>query len=278
MCVFALALGPALADDDDDDGGPKTRTVKCDKGKSIQKKLDKSKPGDTVVVRGVCTENITMSVPGVTLMAEAAGDGITAASSNVITVRTIDVTISGLTITGGSTGIAVLRGGSASISGNHVSGASGTGIVITHNSYGRIVGNTSTGNGSDGAVVRQGSGADVHGNNLNSNGDDGLSVQASAVDADGNEMKDNDDEGLESVNSRVNLSQDSRTGVFSDLPNTMTGNGNNGLRCVSYSSISTGGVKQDFGDISTNTGGDFGGGLCVVFDLGNADPVLNSLP
>ena len=39
-------------------GNAKTRKVRCDKGQSLQKKVDKAKPGDTVLITGVCNENV----------------------------------------------------------------------------------------------------------------------------------------------------------------------------------------------------------------------------
>ena len=103
-------------DDDDDDDGGRTRTVKCDKGRSIQKKIDKSKPGDTVKVKGSCTENVIIRVDDLTLVCDP-GASISSASGTTIAVLATDVRISDCTITGdsvGGIGVAIFRSSSAS--------------------------------------------------------------------------------------------------------------------------------------------------------------------
>ena len=61
---MAVAVGDDDDDDDDDDDGPRGRqvTVDCDRGRSLQKAIDRAKPGLTIIVKGTCREHVSVMV------------------------------------------------------------------------------------------------------------------------------------------------------------------------------------------------------------------------
>lgn len=151
--AIPLVISPASAevdDDDDDNGtGSTVHLVNCDRGRSIQNKLDIAKDGDTVLVSGYCVENINIDKDRIKLIAKTSGATITAATNDFATIRVrgSQATVSGFTIVGGRLGIQLLRGGSAVIESNDISGATSTsGILLTQNSYAQIGSNASNGN------------------------------------------------------------------------------------------------------------------------------------
>src|SRR6266567_6094750 len=97
-----------------------TVTVDCDAGDRLQTAVDAARPGDTILVRGVCAENVTARDETARLTIDGQGSATIRgpnAGSATITVLGRSITIRGFTITGGRQGIIVLRGGSALIAG-----------------------------------------------------------------------------------------------------------------------------------------------------------------
>ncbi len=147
MCLFALALGPSMADDDDDDDR-RSRIVKCDKGKSLQKRLDKAKDGATIKVRGICEESIVIDKNRLTLMCKPGGGitGGTARSAVVVYSQNVTITGCDISIGGGTVGaIAVLRNGSAIITDNTIAGGAANGVTTSQGGYARVLDNTISG-------------------------------------------------------------------------------------------------------------------------------------
>ncbi len=62
---FLLALGVCFLTSAQ--GQAKVINVKCDEGKTIQKKVSKAKDGDTITVSGTCTEIVTITTPTASL-------------------------------------------------------------------------------------------------------------------------------------------------------------------------------------------------------------------
>ncbi len=243
MCVLLIGMGGlAVADDDDDDDRGKTHKVKCYKGKSIQKKLDKAKPGDTVTVYGSCDESVTMRTDRVTLdcksLANASITGSGAAASTVGVIAR-NVVVKNCTIARGDSTIntlSVLRSGSAVVTDNLLDGAS-----VSQSSYGRFTGNEITGATGTGFVVTGSSWADLFDNNIHDNVGNGVV----ATSASGMSVVDNIITGHDGTRRAgimvINGSLARFTHVsFGSAPNVITGN-SRGIACFSNSNLDFGG-------------------------------------
>jgi hypothetical protein len=130
--------GLALADRD-------SVIVDCASDLGIQDALGKKNPDRplTVVVKGACSENVTVQHDDVTL----AGDG--GSISGGITIDGARrVVVTGLTITNPTgDGVTVTNGGSAAIGNNHIDDNAGYGIFVRHASFAIVNDNTLLRNG-----------------------------------------------------------------------------------------------------------------------------------
>jgi len=230
----------------------KTIKVDCDKGKTIQKKVDKAKPGDVIEVSGTCNERVSIGEQLHNITIDGGGTATiisTDPTRSTILVRGTGIIIKGFTITGGSNGIILVRGGMARIVFNTIENNFSRGISLQEGSSARIgfllardtvaSPNNIINNARDGIRVQIGSSARIVGNNISNNGDDGIEVSRGsyAIISD-NDIDGNGDEGIE-VNrmSGVNLGSDSGDGIF-QKPNRsdVTPNGDFGftgfLRCL----------------------------------------------
>ena len=265
MCVFALALGPSMADDDDDDdndGRGETHTVNCDEDKSIQRKVDRSRPGDTVKVKGSCTENVIIRVDNLTLVC-VYGASISWASGTAIIVRANDVQISDCTITGTSgsgSGVLVDRSSSAVLTDNTISGFRSA-VTITQASYGRLIGTAqapdapsqSFTDNRTGVGVTGSSHVDVVRNHISDNSRDGLFLSRnSSADIVGNDFTDNGNRGVSLF--RSSAGEFSTDITFGGEANRISGNGDDGIGCFDNGAVRFG-VAQVF--TGGNTGDNF---------------------
>jgi parallel beta-helix repeat protein len=248
--------------------GATTVTFDCNKGGAVGPILTRLKPGDVVLVRGTCQENILIQpeLQRITLDGQRKAT-IKAADARRPAIQVLgrEVTIKGFTVTGGSFGIAINRGATAVIDNNTIEHAAVAGLEVSHNSFARVISNTIQNNegigimvlgsssvhigvwytddkiprpnviknnGGDGILVLRSSTARIIGNTLSGNRRNGLTVQqASHADVAGNVFNDNGKQGILVVgNSGVNLA-DSAMRLF-EQPNTTTApNGLFGLRC-----------------------------------------------
>lgn len=86
LLLFVLALvAPALADEG-------VKSVRCDKGQTLTKALEKAQPGDTLLISGTCHERVTVAVDHITLDGQGGavidgGGGGPAEFSAVLTVN-----------------------------------------------------------------------------------------------------------------------------------------------------------------------------------------------
>jgi len=271
-----------------------TVEVDCNSGGVVALVLGRVKPGDALMIRGICRENIVIQpeVQRITI------DGLGKASVHApdarqpaIQVLGREITIKGLTVTGGLFGVAVNRGASAVIDHNAIRNAGHSGIEVSQNSFGRIINNTieenrlngifvlgsasvhigvmSTGdtvpspnvmqnNGEDGIAVMRASTARIIGNTLSGNRRNGLTVQqTSHAEVAGNVFNGNRQHGIwVAGNSVVNLA-DSVTRIF-ERPNATTApNGSFGILCEmgAYIDGSIGSVRGSRGikDVSDKT-------------------------
>lgn len=245
-----------------------TVNVDCNKGGAVGPILSRLKPGDVVLVRGTCQENILIQseLQRITLDGQRKAT-IKAADARRPAIQVLgrEVTIKGFTVTGGSFGIAINRGATAVIDNNTIEHAAVAGVEVSHNSFARVINNivqnnegngilvlgsssvhigvwytddkvprpnNIQNNGVDGIQVLRSSTARIIGNTLNGNRRNGLTVQqASHADVAGNVFNENGQHGILVMgNSGVNLA-DSAMRLF-ERPNTTTApNGVFGIRC-----------------------------------------------
>lgn len=169
-----------------------SRLVDCAAGGKVQSAVDAAHPGDTILVRGVCAENLRIldEVARITL------DGQQSATihgpnrgANTILVAGRNITIKGFTISGGRNGVAVLRGGMALIDSNTIQENAENGINVAQHSFAGIVNNTIQLNHDAGIRMLDGSSARVgfmdlaqpaRGNVISMNGAEGVLVQGSS--------------------------------------------------------------------------------------------------
>lgn len=109
LFLSALLLVPLSVSGDSHDNG--RRSVNCDRGQTLNRVLATVRPGDTVHVSGVCTETITITTNGLTLIGE---DGATidagGSDENVVTIDGArDVSITNFTIQNGNEGILAIN-------------------------------------------------------------------------------------------------------------------------------------------------------------------------
>src|SRR6266705_2575719 len=89
-------------------GEAATFTVDCDAKGKIQEKLELAKPGDTVLVSGTCSENVTIPSEVVRITLDGQGKTVIKApgtTADAIFIRGKDIMVKGFTLTGGRDGI-----------------------------------------------------------------------------------------------------------------------------------------------------------------------------
>ncbi len=140
---------------------PQTRQVDCSTGGNIQEAID-SVPVQlplTVDITGTCTEAVRFSRDNVTLRAASPGAGLAAPAPGDSTLwleGARHVSLEGLTLSGGGSGINAVNGASFSASGLHVTDAF-DGVAAFGSSYGLLDGVTIENSGSSGLNVGSGS-------------------------------------------------------------------------------------------------------------------------
>jgi len=247
------------------------KLLACGAGQTIGGFLGNLVSGDTLLVTGLCDENLFIpeALNRITLDGQGTAtiNGVDGTLPTVLVSGATDITIRGFTITGGASGIVTNQAGSTLLDSNTVRNTGGSAVVVTERSFSQMIDNTIEDNPnhgvyvSDNSVARIGflSGSDaapspntiqnnggdgVHGarssivlavgNTVSSNGDDGFDINRfSQGDIAKNTIDDNTDQGIEvSDNSGVNLGSDT-TNDFFDEPNiTTTNNVDFGIRCT----------------------------------------------
>lgn len=245
-------------------------SVDCDAGGGINRALNNLTPGDVVLIHGTCSENVVIESEVQRITIDGQGTAAVKppdARQPAIQVIGREITIRGLTTSGGFSGIAINRGGTAVIDHNTIENASEMGLEVSQNSFGRIINNTIRHSGADGILVLgsasahigvlrtddrvpspnqilenggngirvlRASTARVIGNAIADNRRSGLSVQqASHADVAGNTFNANHEHAIRvGGNSVVNLA-DSAMGLFTQPNKTTLPNGLFGIRCES---------------------------------------------
>lgn len=190
--VLFCAPGIAFAD-------AETKVVDCASGDSIQRPIDKRNPDKslTLLIRGVCTENVTVNRDDVSLVGEG---GTVNGNINILGARR--VVIRALTVTN----------------------PTGAGISATDNAAVTVEDSTLERNGTEGIIVRNGAHATILRNSLSNNGQAGVPDTGRGIDV----------RHSGSVDARNNTILNNRSdgvGVFNNAyarltENTIEGNGN----------------------------------------------------
>jgi len=149
---FAMAEGGTL------------QKVNCQKGETIQNKLDEAKAGDVIEVSGTCNENLVIrkELHDITLD----GQGVATIDGPDSTQPTIDIRgkgiiVRGFTITGGLNGIKIHHSATASIDGNRIDKTGRRAIVVVYDSSARILNNTIQNNPRGGILIHTNSRAHI---------------------------------------------------------------------------------------------------------------------
>ncbi len=245
-----------------------TKKIDCSAGAAIASVLSELKPGDVVLVQGRCRENVLIQSEVQRIVFDGQ-DKTTIealdAGRPAVQVLGREITIRNFTVVGGTFGIAINRGATATLDHNLVRNAMNSGFEVSHNSFARIVNNTSEHNqqhgilvlGSasvhigivatddkvpgpnqvrdnklDGIQILRAATARIIGNTISRNGRNGLTVlQASHADVAGNIFDANAATGIRVVgNSGVNLA-DSAMLLFVHPNTTSVPNGQFGIQC-----------------------------------------------
>ena len=235
-----------------------TAAVDC-AGQSLQTAINAAVNGDTITVTGTCVENVFIREELNRITLDGGGSAVINGpntSNPTVTVRGREIVVRGFTITGGSDGVQIHRGGTAIVDGNTIQDTARNGILVIQNGYGRIINNTIQNNPEEGIVVSENSSARIgvltsqdptpSANTIQSNGANGIVVlrssfaaivgntitgntldgirvvRASQADIASNTINSNSENGILVVqNSVINLGNDTGTGI-ADMPNTTT--------------------------------------------------------
>jgi len=224
IVLTALLFLPAVIEAAD-------RALDCSTG-TINAFLPRLRPGDRLLVSGTCNENVTIGARYTNITLENQGAATingTNLTANTIVVQGRSITIKGFTITGGSRGIIVNRGGSATIDGNDIHNTGSDGIQVSENATARIINNNIHDNPDDGINVAENSSAhigfvtgtdtDASPNTIQNNTGDGIQVNASSsARIVGNTVSGNTGNG-------ISVGDNSRADIASNVINSNTGHG-----------------------------------------------------
>jgi parallel beta-helix repeat protein len=246
-----------------------TKRVNCNSSGTLNSAIGKLKPGDTLLVSGVCNETVFIGPELSRVVLDGQGTATINgpdAGTNTVTIRGRGITIRGFTITGGNRGIQVGRGGEATIDGNTIESTGGEGIQVFNGASARILNNTIQNNpdhgifivgtsmadigisaasqavpdtntiqnnSGDGILVSRGSSARIMGNTISNNTSSGIAVDSNSVaDTASNTINANGDNGIHVLrNSSVRLGRDNGTTLTTAPNSTTVNNVGAGVRC-----------------------------------------------
>ena len=212
---------------------------------TLQRAIDSLDPGDTLIVRGTCNENVVIDEGHRNISIDGQGSAIIDGSGNpnaaTVSVRGRSVAIKGFTIIGGRHGVAYLNGGTGLVDGNQIRNATTHGVGTFNNSFATIVNNTIENSGVNGICVCEHSGADIgfrgdfattaSPNNIHHNSANGIVVaDASYAEIESNFINNNAGAGIivdNSASAKIGF-QSGPTGTFASA-NTIENNGNRGI-------------------------------------------------
>ena len=234
---------------------------------ALQARLRTLKPGDTLLVNGICNENviITEDLQHIILNGQGVATvGGPDAGAPTITVRGRGITIRGFfSITGGQDAIRIERGGTATIADNTIQNSGRNGILVIENASARIVNNMIQNNPAHGISVSRSSSVHVGfltidtpagPNTIQTNGGVGVFVgNSSSAHIVSNVIQGNTVDG-------IRVQQLSHAQISG---NTIDNNGESGVVVLEYSGVNLGSSPSPFFDVPNDTtpgseNGDFG--------------------
>jgi parallel beta-helix repeat protein len=261
-----------------------THTLTCGPEKTIGQAIKTLKPGDTLLVSGICNENLAIGqeVHRITLDGQGTAAINGDSSANAVTVTGTGITIRGFVITGGAPqGVAVVDGGSAVIDGNTIQNADRNGIAVFRNSSADIINNTIQSNPLAGIAIQYSSSARIGWvgppnnrvsapNTIQNNGAQGIQVyRSSSAQIFSNTIQNNGSHG-------VFVDRSAQAEIAACV---ITGNAGDGIRGMRNAGVDIGtdatGATPQFDD-NTNTGTNLGFGVSCSID-GFVDGRLGAL-
>jgi parallel beta-helix repeat protein len=265
LALAALFLWPSASVGRAESG---THALTCGPEKTIGQSIKMLKPGDTLLVRGTCNENVSLGqeVDRITLDGQGTATINGDSSANAVTVTGRGITIRGFVITGGAPqAISVADGGSAVIDGNTIQYAARNGIAVFRNSSADILNNTIQNNPLAGIAIQSNSSARIGWlgppnnrvsapNTIQNNGAQGIQVyRSSSAQIFSNTIQNNGSQG-------VFVDRNSQAEIAAC---TITGNAGDGILGMRNAGVdigtdATGATPQFDDDTNTGTNGGFG--------------------
>jgi parallel beta-helix repeat protein len=187
------------------------RAVDCDKGGVIMKALEKIGPGETLFISGVCAENVEVGDGFRHITLDGGGTAAISAPDPTLDALRIygdQVTVRGLTISGGRDGINLRGAMGAVIEGNVLENNAAAGLNVHRISWATVKDNVIRHNGTFGIMVYENSNARIgftenaqptpNPNLIERNANFGIFVsRSSQADIAGNTIRDNGANGIQ---------------------------------------------------------------------------------
>jgi len=238
MLGVALLLGPAIhpahAGHGDDHDHAKDVVVDCTRGKTITKALatgHAQRTPLTVLVKGLCHENVTITADDVTLRGITPDAGISGVDPDLNTVTIIGasrVALHELAITNGRNGVAGVDGAGYETKQCHVHHNANNGILVNRGSNGMVNNNLVENNGARGVGIVDGSSATVINNTVRLNGTRGVEVESNSNGRIGLTKRNQPAGNLITLNGEEGIEVANGSNGFI-YANTITANGQDGL-------------------------------------------------
>ncbi|MDH4192399.1 MAG: right-handed parallel beta-helix repeat-containing protein, partial [Betaproteobacteria bacterium] len=212
---------------------------------TLQRAIDALDPGDTLIVRGTCYENVMIGERHRNIVIDGQGAAVIDGSGNpnaaTVSVRGRSVAIKGFTIIGGRHGVQYANGGTGLVDGNQIRYAANHGVGVFNNSFATIVNNTIEQSGVNGICICEHSASDIgfrgdfatqaSPNVVRHNGGNGILVaDASYAEIESNQINNNAGTGIlveNSASAKIGF-QSGPAGTFASA-NTIEFNGNRGI-------------------------------------------------
>jgi hypothetical protein len=254
--------------------------IDCNSGATIRGALANMKAGDTLTVTGTCRESVAIEAEVARITLDGRGTASIQSPSttqNAIAIRGREITVRGFTIGGGTNGIVIQRGATATIDGNVIRGSAtsvtstcqcSSGILVGPESSAVIINNTIE-NNRYGISVDENSSARVGfqvpttlglPNTIQNNTDVGIAVlHNSSARIIGATIRNNGGPGI----------QVERTSHADISDNTISGNVGNGITVSGNSAVDLDlGRIQEVAQPNKTTAGSNNGGFGVACSLG----------